>query len=306
MPINIPSELPAKSFLERENIFVMTEDRALHQDIRPLKILILNLMPNKIITEIQLLRLLGNTPLQVDITLLYTATHSPKNTPQEHLARFYRTFDQVCNDKFDGMIITGAPVETMPFEEVSYWDELCAIMDWSIHNVFSTMHICWGAQAALYHHHSIPKYPLGKKLFGVYSHKITDKNIKLFRGFDDVFFVPHSRYTGIKKKDILANEKLSILSESEQAGIYIVTERNGRMLYISGHPEYDPLTLRDEYQRDLGNGLNTALPENYFPDNDPLKYPVVNWRSHANLLFSNWLNYYVYQETPYDLSEITA
>jgi homoserine O-succinyltransferase len=306
LPINIPNSLPAKSFLERENIFVMSEERAVHQDIRPLRILILNLMPNKIITEIQLLRLLGNTPLQVDITFLYTATHKPKNTPMEHLIKFYRTFDQVSGEKFDGMVITGAPVENMSFEEVAYWPELCEIMDWSVKNVYSTVHICWGSQAALYHFYGIPKNSFPKKLFGVFKHTFVDKNIKLFRGFDDVFYVPHSRYTGISKDDVHKVRDLEILSESEKAGIYIISENNGRRIYISGHPEYDPLTLRDEYQRDLGNGLPIDLPENYFPDNDPMKYPVVNWRSHANLLFSNWLNYYVYQETPYNLEEITG
>lgn len=304
MPINIADDLPAVETLKGENIFVMTESRASHQDIRPLKIAILNLMPTKIATETQLLRLLGNSPLQVDITLLHPATYTSKNTEPEHLVKFYNTFEDVRKEKFDGLIITGAPVEQMPFEEVAYWEELCEIMDWSLHNVYSTFHICWGAQAGLYHHYGIPKYPLGKKLFGVFPHKVNKRNEKLFRGFDDVFHVPHSRHTEIRREDIARVESLELLSESEEAGVYIVGARNGRQIFVTGHSEYDPLTLKAEYDRDVSAGLPIELPRYYYPDDDPVKTPVVNWRSHANLLFTNWLNYYVYQETPYDLGEI--
>ncbi|NLA83825.1 MAG: homoserine O-succinyltransferase [Clostridiales bacterium] len=304
MPVNIPDDLPAKQILESENIFVMTEKRATTQDIRPLKICILNLMPTKVVTETQLLRLIGNTPLQVDVVLLHPKSHVSKNTSQEHLLAFYRTFSDVKNETFDGMIITGAPVETLPFEEVDYWDELKEIMDWKLHNVTSTLHICWGAQAGLYHHYGIPKYPLEKKLFGVYPHKVTRKNVKLLRGFDDVFYVPHSRYTEVRRQDIEKHPELEILVDSSEAGIYIVSSKDGRQLFITGHSEYDAETLMLEYERDFKKGLGTALPENYFPNNDPSRPPMVTWRAHANLLFANSLDYYVNQEPPYDLSQI--
>ncbi len=304
MPIKIPDNLPAAEILSNENIFVMTEERAMHQDIRPLKIAILNLMPTKIVTETQLLRLVGNTPIQVDIVLLHPQTHTSKNTPEEHLATFYKTFDVVKNERFDGLLITGAPIETMPFEEVTYWDELKAIMDWSLTNVYSTFHICWAAQAGLYHHYGIPKYPLPEKMFGVFRHKINKKNVMLFRGFDDEFFVPHSRHTGIKREDIEKVSELEILSESDESGVYIVKTQGGRQIFVTGHSEYDPLTLKAEYDRDVSKGLNIKVPQNYFLDDDPAKEPIVKWRGHANLLFSNWLNYYVYQQTPFDLNQL--
>ncbi|MDI3548287.1 MAG: homoserine O-succinyltransferase/O-acetyltransferase [Halanaerobiales bacterium] len=305
MPIKIPNDLPAVEVLQQENIFVMTEERAIHQDIRSLKILILNLMPTKITTETQILRLLGNSPLQVDIFFLHPRTHKSKNTKEEHLIKFYNTFDEIKNQKFDGMIITGAPVEQLDFEEVDYWEELKEIMSWSRHNVFSTFHICWGAQAGLYYHFGVPKIPLAEKMFGVFKHTVSKKNVKLLRGFDDEFLAPHSRHTGIDREDILKVEELEILSESEEAGVYIVARKDGRQIFVTGHSEYDPLTLKSEYLRDLKKGLDISLPRNYFPDDDPGKEPVVRWRAHANLLFSNWLNYYVYQETPYDLNQIT-
>jgi len=306
MPIKVPNNLPAVEILQSENVFIMDEERAIHQDIRPLKIVILNLMPNKCVTETQLLRLLANTPLQVEVTLLHPKTHQSKNTPEEYLRRFYTTFEQIKQDKFDGMIITGAPVEQIDYEDVDYWDELTEIMAWSVTNVFSTFHICWASQAALYYHYGIPKYPLEKKLFGVFKHVIDPRHfhVKLLRGFDDEFYVPHSRYTEVRKEDILKHPDLQILAESKEAGVYIVLARNGRQVFVSGHSEYDPLTLKAEYERDLKKGLPIDLPKNYFPDNDPAKAPVVNWRGHANLLFSNWLNYYVYQETPYDLNQL--
>lgn len=305
MPIKIPNDLPAVEVLQQENIFVMTEERAVHQDIRSLKILILNLMPTKITTETQILRLLGNSPLQVDIFFLHPRTHKSKNTKEEHLIKFYNTFDEIKNQKFDGMIITGAPVEQLDFEEVDYWEELKEIMSWSRHNVFSTFHICWGAQAGLYYHFGVPKIPLAEKMFGVFKHTVSKKNVKLLRGFDDEFLAPHSRHTGIDREDILKVEELEILSESEEAGVYIVARKDGRQIFVTGHSEYDSLTLKSEYLRDLKKGLDISLPRNYFPDDDPGKEPVVRWRAHANLLFSNWLNYYVYQETPYDLNQIT-
>ncbi|HHW48658.1 MAG TPA: homoserine O-succinyltransferase [Clostridiaceae bacterium] len=304
MPIKIPDDLPAVDILNKENIFVMPEERAFHQDIRPLKILLLNLMPNKIVTETQILRLLGNTPLQVDITLMHPKTHVSKNTPQEHLIRFYITFDDIKADKFDGMIITGAPVELLEFEEVDYWDELKEIMEWSKHNVFSTLHICWGAQAGLYYHYGIPKYPLPSKMFGVFPHTATKNYVKLLRGFDDVFYVPHSRHTEVRREDIEKVEELEILSESEESGVYLVARKDGRQIFVTGHSEYDPLTLKQEYERDKAKGLDISIPKYYFPGDDPSNQPLVNWRGHANLLFSNWLNYYVYQETPYDLNEL--
>jgi len=304
MPIKVPNNLPAVEVLNNENIFVMDECRAFHQDIRPLRIVILNLMPKKIETEIQILRLIGNSPLQVDIVLLHPKTHVSKNTPQEYLIRFYNTFDEIKDQKFDGMIITGAPVELMDFEEVDYWEELKEIMDWSVHNVYSTFHICWGAQAGLYHHYRIPKYKLPKKMFGVFDHTVNQKNVKLLRGFDDVFQAPHSRHTEVRRADIEKVPGLEILSESEEAGVYIVVARQGRQVFVTGHSEYDPLTLKQEYERDIAKGLDIDLPKNYFPQDDPTRVPRVTWRSHANLLFSNWLNYYVYQETPYDLSKL--
>lgn len=304
MPIKIPDNLPASETLYNENIFVMGEDRAFHQDIRPLRIVILNLMPTKIATETQLLRLLGNSPLQVDIVLLHPQTHTSKNTPEEHLIKFYNTFDEIKGQKFDGMIITGAPVEQMEFEEVNYWEELKEIMDWTVHNVYSTLHICWGAQAGLYHHYGIPKYPLDAKMFGVFPHTINKKNVKLLRGFDDVFYVPHSRHTEIRREDIEKVKELELLSESEESGVYMVKAKEGRQIFVTGHSEYDPLTLKTEYDRDISKGLDIEVPRNYYPGDDPAKLPVVRWRGHSNLLFSNWLNYYVYQETPYDLSKI--
>jgi homoserine O-succinyltransferase len=304
MPINIPDNLPTREILQSENIFVMNEERAIHQDIRPLKIAILNLMPTKIATETQLLRLLGNSPLQVDIVLLHPRTHQSKNTPEEYLLKFYNTFEDIKHEKFDGMIITGAPVEDMAFEEVDYWEELTAIMEWSRHHVYSTFHICWGAQAGLFYHYGVPKYPLPSKMFGVFTHQVNRKNTMLLRGFDDEFYAPHSRHTEIRREDILKIPELEILAESPTAGIYIVAAKNGRQIFVTGHSEYDPLTLKAEYERDVARGLPIALPQNYFPENDPTKDPVVKWRSHANLLFANWLNYYVYQETPFDLRQL--
>lgn len=304
MPIKIQDDLPAAEILINENIFIMPENRAFHQDIRPLKVAILNLMPTKAITEAQLLRLIGNTPLQVEIELLHTKTHVSKNTSEEHLIKFYKTFDDVKHEKFDGLIITGAPVEQMKFEEVNYWEELKEIMEWSKSNVYSTLHICWGAQAGLYYHYGIPKYDLKEKMFGVFPHKINMKNTKLLMGFDDEFFVPHSRHTEIRKGDIEKVEGLGILAESEESGVYIVSTKGGRQIFVTGHSEYDPGTLKSEYDRDVNKGLDIKVPRNYFLENDPKKAPMVKWRGHANLLFSNWLNYYVYQETPYNLEEL--
>ncbi|WP_425060322.1 Homoserine O-acetyltransferase [Sporomusa carbonis] len=305
MPIKIPNNLPATNILESENIFVMYEDRAYTQDIRPLKVLLLNLMPTKITTETQFLRLLGNTPLQVEVDFMYTATYAPTHTSQEHLIKFYETFDKVQSRKYDGMIITGAPVEHLPFEQVAYWDELCQIMEWSKSHVYSTLHICWGAQAGLYYHYGIPKYDLPQKMFGVFPHKIDSANRdKLFRGFDDIFYVPHSRHTEIRHKDIEQIPELRILSESDISGIYAVGDVQGKQFFITGHSEYDPLTLKSEYDRDVSQGLPIQIPQNYFPNDDPAQSPIVLWRSAANLLFANWLNYYVYQETPFDLSRL--
>ena len=304
MPIKIPDDLPATSILENENVFVMKEGRAYSQDIRPLRILLLNLMPTKIVTETQLLRLLGNSPLQVEVDFLYTATYAPVNTSQEHLFKFYATFDEVKHNKYDGMIITGAPIEQIPFEQVAYWPELCEIMEWSKTHVFSTMHICWGAQAGLYYHYGIPKYTLGQKMFGVFPHKLSsDKQEKLFRGFDDVFYVPHSRHTELRHTDIEQHPQLTILSESEESGVYAVADEERRNFFITGHLEYDPLTLKAEYDRDVSQGLPIQIPVNYYPDDDPTRDPVVIWRSAANLFFTNWLNYYVYQETPFDFTK---
>lgn len=304
MPIKIPNALPAYEVLTNENIFVMTEQRAMTQDIRPLKILLLNLMPKKIETETQLSRLLGNTPLQVELDLIAVKSHVSKNTPQEHMLAFYQHFDDIKDQKFDGMVITGAPVEKKEFEEVDYWPELCEIMDWSTEHVHSTLHICWGAQAGLYHHYGVPKYLLPKKLSGVYEHRAEENNSTLLRGFDDVFHAPHSRYTTVKREDIEKVPELKILSYSEEAGVHIVTAKEGKQIFITGHSEYDGDTLKSEYLRDLSVGINPEVPEHYFPNDDPTKEPIVNWRSHANLLFSNWLNYFVYQSTPYDLTAI--
>ena len=301
MPIKIPDNLPAFKTLAKENIFTITEDCAFHQDIRPLKIVILNLMPTKIDTETQLLRLLGNSPLQIDVVLLHPESHASKNISQEHLIKFYNTFDEIKDLKFDGMIITGAPIESVPFEEVDYWDELKKIMEWSVRNVYSTLHICWGAQAGLHYHYGIQKHKLDNKLFGVFKHKITKQNVKLLSGFDDEFYVPHSRYTEIRRVDIDKIDGLEIISESDESGIYIVFAKKGRQIFITGHSEYDPLTLKKEYDRDIANGINIDVPQNYYPQDDPTKTPVVKWRGHSSLLFSNWLNYYVYQETPYNL-----
>ena len=305
MPIKIPNNLPATNILENENIFVIHENRAYTQDIRPLKILIVNLMPTKIITETQLLRLLGNSPLQVEVDFLYTASYSPTNTSQEHLIKFYETFEDVKSRNYDGMIITGAPVEQIPFEEVAYWDELCQIMEWSKTHVYSTFHICWASQAGLYYHYGIAKHNLPQKIFGVFPHqKMMTQQVKLFRGFDDIFHVPHSRHTEVKKEDILKNPNLKILSESDVSGVYAVSDLLGRQFFITGHSEYDPLSLKAEYDRDASQGLSVEIPQNYYPNDDPTQTPVVLWRSAANLLFSNWLNYYVYQETPFDLDKL--
>lgn len=305
MPIRIQNNLPATEVLEREHIFVMPEDRAFRQDIRPIRILILNLMPNKIATETQLLRALSNSPLQIDIDLMYTSSYMPKNTAVEHLLKFYETFDDIRNRFYDGMIITGAPVEHMSFEEVAYWPELVEIMEWSKSHVYSTLHICWGAQAGLYYHFGIPKYDIPKKVFGIFPHCMTyTRPVKLFRGFDDVFYIPHSRHTEIRREDLLRHKDLRILSESQECGVYAVSDLHGRQIFITGHSEYDIGTLRDEYFRDLDKGLPIEIPKNYFPDDDPAKEPVMRWRSSATLLFTNWLNYYVYQETPFDLSTL--
>lgn len=304
MPVKIPDQLPAAKTLSDENIFVMTQYRALHQDIRPLKIAILNLMPTKITTETQLLRLLGNTPLQVEITLLNTASYKSVNTSQEHLSAFYRTFEEVKNENFDGLVITGAPVEQLEFEQVDYWDELKEIMEWSKHHVFSTLHICWASQAGLYYHHGIKKHSVDSKIFGVFEHEILDKHSKLLRGFDEGFKAPHSRHTQVKSSDILDNPQLKLLAKSKDAGVLLVSSLDGRLVYVSGHLEYDDLSLDMEYKRDVAKGLDINIPENYYPDDDVSKQPIVTWRAHANLLFANWLNYYVYQVTPYNLKNI--
>ena len=304
MPIKIPNDLPAVQTLADENIFAMTETRAMTQDIRPLRILLLNLMPKKIETETQLSRVLGNTPLQIELTLIRTSTHVAANTSMDHLLAFYRTFDDVRDERFDGLIITGAPVEQMEFEEVDYWDELCEIMRWSETNVHSTMHICWGAQAGLYFHYGIPKKPLAEKLFGVYPHRADYPRSMLLRGFDDVFYVPHSRHTTVDRADIEAEPALRILASSERAGVHIVYAQKKRQFFIMGHAEYDPLTLDAEYRRDLAANLPIHVPEHYYEDDDPAKTPIVNWRAHGNLLYTNWLNYFVYQSTPYDLTKL--
>ena len=301
MPIRIPVTLPAAATLESENIFVMDEQRASHQDIRPLKIVLLNLMPKKIETETQILRLLSNTPLQVDIELLQAATHVSKNTPEEHLITFYKTFSDIKDQKFDGMIITGAPIELMDYQDVDYWHELCEIMEWTKTNVFSTLHICWGAQAGLYYHYGVPKYALSQKMFGVFPHKVLQHNHQLVRGFDDVFYVPHSRHTEVRKEDILRCGQLEILTESEISGVHIVASKDGRQFFVTGHSEYDLYTLANEYFRDVKKKMKIQLPYHYFPDDNQEKLPNFIWKSHANLMFSNWLNYFVYQTTPYEL-----
>ena len=304
MPIKIPNLLPATQVLLNENIFVMTETRAITQDIRPLKILMLNLMPQKIVTETQIARVIGNTPLQVELELLQTATHKSKHTSQEHMLAFYKTIDEVKYKKYDGMIITGAPVEHLEFEEVEYWEELCEIMEWSKTHVTSTFHICWGAQAGLYYHYGINKVQLESKLFGVFEHKADYKKSILFRGFDDTFVVPHSRHTTCRREDIEAVPELKILSSSDEAGVFVVSTDKGRQIFVTGHSEYDADTLKNEYLRDKNAGLPIDLPKNYFPDDDDTKEPNVRWRSCANLLYSNWLNYFVYQSTPYNIEEI--
>ena len=304
MPIKIPNDLPASQTLLRENIFVMAETRAVTQDIRPLQIAILNLMPTKIATETQLARMLGNTPLQVDLTLVQTRSHVAKNTSAEHLLKFYCAFEDIKDRYFDGLIITGAPVELLEFEEVEYWDELCRIMEWSKTNVYSTFHICWGAQAGLFYHYGIPKRRLEKKISGVFPHRVEYRNSILLRGFDDVFMAPHSRNTTTDRGDIEAVPELKILASSEEAGVYAMFTKGGRQVFITGHSEYDTLTLQTEYVRDVNAGLNPEVPRNYFPGDDPTRPPLNTWRAHANLLYSNWLNYFVYQDTPYDLSDI--
>lgn len=302
MPIKIPNNLPAQEVLENEHIFVMNEHRALTQDIRPLKIIILNLMPTKITTETQILRCLANTPLQIEIDLLQTTTHKAKNVSEEHMLAFYQSFDDIKDNKYDGMIITGAPVEDMEFEEVDYWEELCKIMEWSKDNVQSTFHICWGAQAGLYYHYGIKKYKLKEKMFGVYKHRLITPKSRLFRGFDEEFYVPHSRHTTVKIEDIEKNPNLKLMAVSDEAGAYVVGDKEGTQFFVMGHSEYDADTLAKEYFRDVNKGLDIKVPVNYFPNDDPTKKPILKWRAHSNLIYSNWLNYFVYQTTPYELS----
>ena len=304
MPLNIPDNLPAIEILNEENIFVMRKTKATHQDIRPMQVVILNLMPVKITTETHILRLLSNTPLQTEVVLLHTKDHISKHTPIEHLKAFYKTYDEIRNKKFDGMIITGAPIEHLEFDKIDYWNELKEIMDWAKCNVTSTMFICWGAQAGLYHYYRIPKYMLDKKLFGVFYHTINDFKIPLIRGFDEEFQAPHSRYTEVRRADIEKVKDLIIVSESQEAGIYIVMTRDGRQIFVTGHSEYDPATLKNEYERDIKKGLKTEPPRNYYSGDDPGRTPKVRWKSHANLLYYNWLNYYVYQMTPYNINDI--
>ncbi|WP_461206740.1 homoserine O-acetyltransferase MetA [Clostridium sp. DL1XJH146] len=304
MSIVVPKKLPAIDTLRKENIFVMDYERAIHQDIRPLRILILNLMPTKIDTETQLVRLIGNTPLQIEMVLINTKTHKSMNTSYEHLKMFYSTFDEIKNEKFDGMIITGAPVEKMDFEDVDYWEELKEIMDYSKKNVTSTLHICWGAQAGLYYHYGVDKHLLPKKMFGVFKHEVKNGKCELMRGFDDEFYAPHSRHTGIDSKDILSHPDLELLAVSDEAGPYIVIAQDGKQIFVTGHSEYDEDTLKYEYLRDYNRGLDIEIPKNYFKNNDPEQKPIVRWKSGANLIFANWLNYYVYQATPYNLNEV--
>ena len=300
MPIRTQSDLPAKEILERENIFVMDENRAMHQDIRPINIVILNLMPLKEDTELQILRSLSNTPLQVDVSFMAPASHASTHTSKSHLNQFYQTFDEIRQKYFDGLIITGAPVEQMEYEEVDYWEEVCKIMEWSKKHVTSTLHLCWGAQAGLYYHYGIPKYDLSQKKFGVFRHRVMNRKIPLVRGFDDYFYAPHSRHTEIREEDILKHDELTILAKSEEAGVFLVINQDGSQIFVMGHPEYDRYTLDEEYKRDLQKGMDIAMPENYYPDNDINAKPLLQWRSHGNMLYANWLNYYVYQQTPYD------
>ena len=304
MPLNLPDKLPAIELLKQENIFVIDNSRASHQDIRPLRIVVLNLMPLKITTETDLVRLLSNTPLQLEISLMKVKSHTSKNTPVEHMKAFYRDFELMRNEKFDGMIITGAPVEHMDFEEVAYWDEISEIFSWARTHVTSTLYICWAAQAGLYHHYGVPKYKLDKKMFGIFEHRANNPLLPIFRGFDDVFYVPHSRHTEVRREDILKVKDLDLISESDESGVYMVMARGGIEIFVTGHSEYSPLTLDTEYRRDLDKGLPIEMPVNYYRDNDPSKGPLVRWRGHANLFFQNWLNYYVYQETPFDINEI--
>lgn len=304
MPIKIDNNLPAKKILQSENIFIMDEERASHQDIRPLKIIILNLMPLKQQTETQLLRMLSNSPLQVEVTLLNPETYQSKNTSSDHLVSFYTTFDKIKENKYDGMIITGAPIEQMPFEEVAYWNELTQIMDWTKDNVTSTFHICWGAQAGLYHHYGVSKEPLPSKMFGVFRHKVLKPHAMLLRGFDDEFLVPHSRHTTVSREEIMNHSSLEMLSESDEAGVYIVMSKDEKHIFVTGHSEYDAITLNQEYTRDKNKGLELEVPKNYFPGNDETQKPPATWRSHAHLLYSNWLNYYVYQATPYVIDRV--
>lgn len=300
MPIKTQNDLPAKEILERENIFVMDENRARHQNIRQLEIAIVNLMPLKEDTELQILRSLSNTPIQVNVTFVATSTHEATHTSLSHLNQFYQTFDDIKNRNFDGLIITGAPVEQLEYEEINYWDEICQIMEWSKTHVFSTLHLCWGAQAGLYYHYGIPKHMLEKKKFGVYAHKVKNRKIPLVRGFDDVFYAPHSRHTEVRKADIEKVDKLTILAESDEAGVFLIMNDDGRQIFVMGHPEYDRYTLHNEYIRDKKKGLPIDLPVNYYPDDDDTQRPLLQWRSHGNILYSNWLNYYVYQGVPYE------
>lgn len=306
MPLNIPNNLPAIKLLEEENIFVKDSASASHQDIRPLKIIVLNLMPLKITTETDLVRLLSNSPLQIEMEFMKIKSHTSKNTPIEHMQMFYKDFELVKEQRYDGMIITGAPLEHIEFEEVSYWEEIQEIFEWSRSHVWSTIYICWAAQAGLYQHYQIPKYKLDKKMFGVFKHKTLDCTNPIFRGFDDEFYAPHSRHTEVRKEDILKNKDLKLIAESAEAGVYMVEARNGREFYIMGHSEYSPNTLRDEYFRDLNNGLPIEIPKNYFKDDNPHNEPLVRWRSHGNLLFVNWLNYFVYQQTPFNINDISG
>ncbi len=306
MPVRIPNDLPARAELAEENIFVMTDSRAAHQDIRPLRIAVVNLMPTKLVTETQLLRLLGNSSLQIDISFVRMGSHDSKNTPIEHLETFYEPLDRVLHERFDGLLITGAPVEVLPFEEVDYWPELCALLDWARTNVWSTLHICWGAQAGLYHHYGIQKYPLKEKMFGLFHHQALDHSDPLLRGFDEVFLAPHSRHTEVRWEDIEAEGALKLLAVSKEAGAYIAVSRDGREVYVTGHPEYDRLTLKAEYDRDVAKGMPIRVPANYYPGDDPGQMPLMTWRSHAHLLYANWLNYYVYQTTPFDLEKLPS
>lgn len=300
MPIRVQNDLPVKEILEQENIFVMDEHRALHQDIRPIRIGLLNLMPLKEDTELQILRSLSNTPLQVDVIFVNVASHKSKNTPTSHLNKFYQTFDEIKKEKFDGFIITGAPVEQMPFEEVNYWEELKEIMEWTKENVTSCLHLCWGAQAGLYYHYGIEKVPLKEKMFGVFAHRVLNRKIPLVRGFDDVFLAPHSRHTEVRMEDVRKDDRLTVLAESDEAGLFIATAKEGRQIFVMGHPEYDRVTLDAEYRRDVEKGLDISVPVNYYPGNDSREKPILSWRAAANNLYTNWLNYYVYQATPYD------